>query len=298
MTYNMIYVDGKSGISYAKRFNVTGITRDKEYDLTKGEKNSKVQYFTANPNGEAEVITISLSPSTTARIKNFDYYFEELAIKGRSSQGNQVIKHAIKSIRFKEKGRSTLAGKKIWYDDNFGRLNTDEKGTYLGSFEEQDKVIVFYKDGTYELTDLELTQRFETEQVMLIHKFNPEGIVTAVYYDADKQHYNLKRFRIETQTMKNKFLFIKEGSAHKLMLATLQKEPIAQLKNGKKKADATVSELELSKLAEVTGWKTVGTKISEKDLLEINLISEDEPETSTPAQDSQQDDIQGSLQFD
>ncbi len=297
MTYNMIYVDGKSGVSYAKRFNVTGITRDKEYDLTKGEKNSKVIYFTANANGEAEVITISLSPNTTARIKNFDYYFEELAIKGRSSQGNQVIKHPIKSIRFKDKGRSTLAGKKIWYDDNFGRLNTDEKGRYLGSFDEQDKVIVFYKDGTYELTDIELTQRFETEQVMLIEQFNPDRIVSAVYYDADKQHYNLKRFRIETQTLKNRFLFIKEGSAHKLMLVTTQKEPVALLKNGKKKSDATEHEIDLAKTAEVTGWKTVGTKISEKDLLEISLISEEEPEAEVE-EDAPDEDIQGSLKFE
>src|SRR6478609_1971116 len=128
-TYNMIYADGKGGVSYAKRFNVTGITRDKEYDLTKGTEKSRVLYFTANPNGEAEVVKIILSPNCSAKKKELDFYFEELDIKGRSSQGNQVTKYPVKTVKFKEAGRSTLSGRKLWFDDNFGRLNTEEKGT-------------------------------------------------------------------------------------------------------------------------------------------------------------------------
>ncbi len=166
-TYNMIYVDGKSGISYAKRFNVTGVTRDKEYDLTKGEERSKVHYFSANPNGEAESVRVVLSPASTARIKEFDFYFEELEIKGRSSIGNQVTKYSVKSIRMKEAGRSTLAGIKLWFDDKFGRLNTEGKGKYLGTFEDE-KIILFNKNGTYEITDTELNQRFEPDQILLI----------------------------------------------------------------------------------------------------------------------------------
>lgn len=129
-TYNMIYVDGATGVSYAKRFNVTGITRDKEYDLTKGSDKSKVHYFTANPNGEAEVVKIILSPNCSARIKELDFAFEELEIKGRSSLGNIATKYPIKQVKLKEKGRSTLAGRKLWFDTQFGRLNIDEKGTY------------------------------------------------------------------------------------------------------------------------------------------------------------------------
>ena len=148
-TYNMIYVDGGSGVSYAKRFNVTGVTRDKEYDLTKGHEKSKVHYFTANQNGEAEVVKIVLG-NCSARIKEFDYYFEQLEIKGRGSMGNQVTKYPIKSVKFKEAGRSTIAGKKLWYDDQFGRLNTEEKGSYLGVFDADDRILVVFRDGNYE----------------------------------------------------------------------------------------------------------------------------------------------------
>ena len=127
-TYNMIYVDGKGGMSYAKRFNVTGVTRDKEYDLTRGDEKSKVHYLSVNPNGEAEVVRIILTPGSSARIKEFDFYFEELEIKGRSSMGNQVTKYPVKSVRFKEAGKATLSGRKLWFDDKFGRLNAEEKG--------------------------------------------------------------------------------------------------------------------------------------------------------------------------
>jgi topoisomerase-4 subunit A len=172
-TYNMIYADGKGGLSYAKRFNVTGVTRDKEYDLTKGDEKSKVHYLTVNPNGEAEVVKIVLSPSSSARIKEFDFYFEELAIKGRSSLGNQVTKYPIKSVKFKEAGKATLSGRKLWFDDKFGRLSAEEKGIYLGSFEPDDRILVIYNDGNYEITDQEMTQRFDAENILLIEKFDP-----------------------------------------------------------------------------------------------------------------------------
>ena len=133
-TYNMIYADGKAGVSFAKRFNVTGVTRDKEYDLTKGDEKSKVHYLSVNPNGEAEVVKIILTPGSSAHKKEFDFYFEELEIKGRSSMGNQVTKYPIKSVKFKEAGKATLSGRKLWFDDKFGRLNAEEKGILLGKF--------------------------------------------------------------------------------------------------------------------------------------------------------------------
>jgi topoisomerase-4 subunit A len=207
-TYNIIYVDGASGVSYAKRFNVTGITRDKEYDLTKGSDKSRIHYFSSNLNGEAEVVKIILSPNSPAKKKEFDFSFEELDIKGRGSLGNQVTKHQVKTVRFKEAGRSTLTGRKLWFDSKFGRLNSEEKGEYLGTFEE-DKLLVVYDDGNYEITDTELTQRFEPEKISLIEKFKPEKVITAVYLDAEKEQYNIKRFKIETSSVKTKFLFIK-----------------------------------------------------------------------------------------
>jgi topoisomerase-4 subunit A len=259
-TYNMIYLDAASGVSYAKRFNVTGITRDKEYDLTKGSDKSKVHYFTANANGEAEIVKVVLSPNCTARIKELDFYFEELEIKARTSQGNTVTKYPIKNIKFKEAGRSTLAGRKLWFDEQFGRLNIDEKGNYLGTFEGDDKVIVMYYDGHYEITDTELTQRFDAEKILLIERFNPESIFTAVYLDNAKEQFNVKRFKIEATTLKNKYLFIKEGEGNMLMAATSLQEPILIVQTGKGQTLNRVK-FKIASMMEVTGWKTVGAKL-------------------------------------
>lgn len=260
-TYNMIYADGATGISYAKRFNVTGVTRDKEYDLTKGHEKSKVHYFTANPNGEAEVVKIVLG-NCSARIKEFEYYFEQLEIKGRGSMGNQVTKYPIKSVKFKEAGRSTIAGKKIWYDDQFGRLNLEEKGSYLGVFDAEDKILVVYSDGNYEITDQELTQKLDSEKVIFIEKFNPEKIVTAVYADMEKKQFMVKRFKIETTTLKNKFMFIKEGDGNYVEAVTTTEEPVLAIQQGRG-AQIRKGKLKINKIAEVTGWKTVGTKLAD-----------------------------------
>ncbi len=261
-TYNMIYVDGKSGVSYAKRFNVTGITRDKEYDLTKGEEKSKVHYFTANPNGEAEVVKIILSPNCSARIKELDFYFEELEIKGRGSIGNIATKYPIKSVRFKEAGKSTLDAKKLWFDNKFGRLNTEEKGDYLGKFEAEDRLLVIYNDGNYEITDQELTQRFDAEKMLLIEKFNPDKIVTAVYLDYEKLQYNIKRFKVETTTLHNKFFFIKEGKDNRLEMVTTDEEPVLVVQSGRGQMVRS-AKFKVVKLVEVMGWKAVGAKLTE-----------------------------------
>jgi len=259
-TYNMIYMDGKSSVSYAKRFNVTGITRDKEYDLTKSEEKSKVHYFSVNPNGEAEIVRVILSPNCSARIKEFEFHFDELEIKGRSSMGNQVTKYPIKSVKFKEAGKATLSGRKIWFDDTFGRLNTEEKGEFLGSFGSEDRLLVIYDDGNYEITDTELTQRFESEKIKLIEKFNPQKIVSAVYLDKEKLQYNIKRFKIETTTLHNKFLFIKEGEGNELREVTTAEEPILIVQSGRG-AQVRKAKFKVVKVAEVMGWKAVGSKL-------------------------------------
>lgn len=260
-TYNMIYLDGKSGVSYAKRFNVTGVTREKEYDLTKGTEKTKVHYLTANPNGEAETLKIILSPNCTARIKELDFYFEELEIKGRSSMGNQVTKYPIKTVKLKEAGKSTLAGRKLWFDDKFGRLNTEDKGQYLGMFEDE-KIIVIYHDGSYELTDTEITQRFEPDKIALIEQFNPEKTITAVYLDADKGQFNIKRFKIETTTLKTQFVFIKEGKDNRLEAVTTEQEPILVVQTGKGQ-QVRKAKFKVAKMVEVMGWKAVGAKLTD-----------------------------------
>lgn len=259
-TYNMIYVDGKSGVSFAKRFNVTGVTREKEYDLAKGEDKTKVHYFSANANGEAEGVKIMLSPNCSARIKEFDFYFETLEIKGRSSLGNQVTKYPIRTVKFKEAGKSTLSGRKLWFDDTFGRLNTEEKGQFLGTFEGDDKLLVIYNDGNYEITDQELTQRFDADKILEIEKFDPEKIITAIYLDNDKMQFNVKRFKIETTTLHNKFFFIKEGDGNRLEAVTTDQEPVVLIKSGRG-AQAKTQKIKINNFAEVMGWKAVGTKI-------------------------------------
>ncbi len=259
-TYNMIYIDGKTGVSYAKRFNVTGVTRDKEYDLTKSADKSKVHYFSTNPNGEAEVVKIILSPNCTAKKKELEFYFEELEIKGRGSVGNQVTKYPIRSVKFKEAGRSTLDAKKLWFDNKFGRLNSDVKGEYLGKFEAEDRLLVIFNDGNYEIVDQELTQRFETDKILLIEKYNADKVVTAVYLDNEKLQFNIKRFKIETTTLNNKFLFIKEGKDNRLEAVTTDDHPILKVQSGRG-AGINKAKFKVDKMVEVMGWKAVGARL-------------------------------------
>ncbi|HLL43010.1 MAG TPA: DNA gyrase/topoisomerase IV subunit A [Segetibacter sp.] len=258
-TYNVIYLDGASGVSFAKRFNVTGVSRDKDYDITKGAEKSRIHYLSANHNGEAEVVRIVLSPNSNAKKKEFDFYFEELDIKGRGSMGNQVTKHAIKTVKFKEAGRSTLTGRKLWFDSKFGRLNNEEKGEYLGTFEEE-KLLVIYDDGNYEITDTELTQRFEPERILLIEKFYPEKTITAVYLDAEREQYNIKRFRIETSSVKTKFLFIKEGKGNRLEAVTTEEDPVLIL-HIEKGSQVTTQKIQIGGFVEIMGWKAMGNKL-------------------------------------
>jgi topoisomerase-4 subunit A len=259
-TYNMMYMDGDSGITFAKRFNVTGVTRDREYDLTKGAEKSKVHYMTVNPNGEAEAVTVILSPNSSARNKQFDFFFEELEIKNRGSMGNQVTKYPVRIVKFKEAGKSTLEGRKLWFDDQFGRLSTEEKGLHLGTFDGEDKILVVYNDGTYELTDQGLTQRFEADKVLLIEKFDPEKIVTAVYLDNEKLQFNIKRFKIETTTLHSKFPFVKEGDGNRLEVVTTQEEPILVVQSGRG-SQVRRAKFKVMKLVEVMGYKAVGAKL-------------------------------------
>lgn len=261
-TYNMIYAEGKKGISYSKRFNVTGITRDKEYDLTKGDEKSKVHYFSVNPNGEAETVRIILTPGCSARNKELDFSFENLDIRSRNSIGNQVTKYPVRTIRLLEKGKSTLDKRKLWFDDTFGRLNIEEKGIFLGNFDGDDKILVVYKDGNYEITGQEISQRFDTDNIELIEKFDQEKIITAVYLDHDKLQYNVKRFKIETTTLNSKFLFIKEGGGNRLLKVTTAAEPLLEMQSGRG-SQIRRAKIKLYKVVEVMGWRAIGNKLTD-----------------------------------
>ncbi|HRF24288.1 MAG TPA: DNA gyrase subunit A, partial [Chitinophagaceae bacterium] len=263
-TYNMIYMDGNSGKSFAKRFNVTGVTRDKEYFLAKEHERTKVHYLSVNPNAEAEVVRIILTPGCKAHNKEFEYYFSELEITGRSSKGITVTKYPIKAdgVKLKEAGVSTIAGKKFWYDNQFGRLNNDEKGQYLGMFDADDKILVMYNDGYYAITDQELTQKLDAEKMLLIEKFDPEKIITVVYADMKSKQFMCKRFKVETTTLKNKFLYIKEGDGNYVETVTTMDEPVLAMQQGRG-AQIRKGKLKIAKIAEVTSYKTVGSKLAD-----------------------------------
>ncbi len=260
--YNMMYLDGKSGTTYAKRFNVTGVTRDKEYLLTRGTDKSKVHYLSVNPNGEAEVVKVLLSPNSSARNKELEYYFEELEIKGRGSMGNIVSKYPVKSVKFKEQGRSTLEGQKLWFDDKFGRLNTDAKGIFIGAFEPDDKIIIFYHDGYYEVINQDLNRRLDADKIVAVKKLDDETIISVVYSDMDKKQFNVKRFKIETSTINSKFLCIKEGEGNYLETVTTEADPLLLFEKGR---GAQISRIKykIGKNVPVSGWKAVGVRLDD-----------------------------------
>lgn len=277
MVYNMAYLDAASGTVFVKRFQVLGVTRDKEYDLTKGSKGSKILYFSANPNGEAETVNITLAPTAKAKIKDFEFDFSELEIKARNVLGNILTKYPVKKIQFKAAGKSTLGGKEVYFDETVGRLNNDKKGKYIGNFEGEEKILVFYKEGTYELTTYELTNRYNTEELLHMEKFDPERLISAVYYDGSSKNYFAKRFKMETNTAAKKFGFISENADSKLVIISTEKNPVIQVDYAKGKFVSVPSEkISLNDFVEVKGWKAVGNKISTNKINKILLIEASE----------------------
>jgi topoisomerase IV subunit A len=273
MTYNLLYLDGKTGRTMAKRFNVTGITRDKEYDLTKGAKGSKALYLTANPNGEAETITVKLTSGAKARIKVFDFDFATLEIKGRGAGGNILTRYPVRKIELKSEGVSTLSGLDIWYDNSVGRLNKDSRGQHIGKFDGEDHILIIYKDGSYELTSYELTNRYEPEKVLLIERFRADKVISAIYYDGESKNYLVKRFSVETTTVDKKFGFISESSGSKLIIATTEDKATIEVEftRGKSK-EKEVDQLQLEELIDVKGWKAHGNRLSAHNVRKISLL--------------------------
>ncbi len=280
-TYNLVYSDGKTGRTFAKRFNVTAITRDKDYDLTSGEKGSKLLYFTVNNNGEAEIVNIQLTQSSTAKKKLLEFDFKELAIKGRSSQGNMVTKYPVRKVSLKEAGKSTIGARKVWMDMVSGRLYTDPRGHFLGDFDTGEKMMVLYKDGTYELQELDLTRRYNPEELITLSKFDPEAVISAVHYDGIKGQTLVKRFRIETSTLNQRFSYLSDHKDSKLLFATLETNPKVRyvLKVKNKKLEGEVN---LVDFIDVKGWKALGNKLSDQRLSEVEMIENKEAAPVVP----------------
>ncbi len=278
MVYNLISLDGASGNSMVKRFNVMGVTREKEYPLVKANKASKVLYFSANPNGEAETVSVTLTPTSKAKIKVFDFDFSTIEIKGRDTQGNILTKHPVKKVTFKTAGESTLAGTEIYYDETIGRINTDKKGLLIGSFASDDKILATYKDGTYEVTGFELTNRYDADQLLSIEKHNPEAIVSALYLDAPSKTYYIKRFKLETTTLGKRFVFIPDGKGNQVLFISTDDKPKIKIDfaKGKYVTNPTMI-VSIDEFSEIKGWKSIGNKLGTNKINSISRLEAKKP---------------------
>lgn len=277
MVYNLIYSDGKSGKTFAKRFAMPAIIRDKEYHLDQGNPNSKVHYLSANPNGEAEVVEVKLSQSSTARKKIFDFDFSELEIKGRGARGNTITKYPVRKVDFKEAKGSTLSGLKLWFDQASGRLNKDGRGTYVNKFDGDDQILAITTSGNYKITNFDLTNRYEPEKTILVEKFNPKKVISAVYWDGETKQHFVKRFLIETNTLDKEFNFISESIGSRLEYVTTSETPEVELEvvkgKGKEKESLTVN---LEEIIDVKGWKALGNRLSQYKVTKVKPVEEPE----------------------
>jgi len=268
--YNMIYRDGKSGPSYIKRFNVSGVTRDKPYDLTNETAGSQILYFSCNPNGEAEVITVLLRQVGSIKKLKFDIDFASLAIKGRASKGNLVSKYPIKKIELKEKGISTLLPRKVWFDDTVQRLNVDARGELLGEFRPSDKILVISQAGKVKVITPELSTHFD-EDMIVLEKWIPKKPISAIYYDGEKERYYIKRFLVETENKEESF--ISEHPNSRLEIVATDYRPVAELVfpkiKGVQKENQTV---DIESFIAVKGFKALGNQLTTEKLKQVNLL--------------------------
>jgi len=272
--YNMIYKDGQSGVSFIKRFSVVGVTRDKEYDLTKGTKGSRVLYFSANPNGEAEIVNVQLKPHSKLKKLQFDEDFALLAIKGRNSMGNIITKYPVKKIVLKSKGVSTLSGRKIWYDDILKRLNADGRGKYLGEFDGDDRILTVLSNGVYELTSFDLNNHFD-DKMIVIEKYDALKIYSVIHIDGKSKNHMVKRFVFEPTAIGKQTSIISEENGSKLVLISGAAQPVVnvdQLK-GKEQTPETL-EINLAELIDVKGMKAMGNRLSQQFIKKVELLPE------------------------
>ena len=274
--YNMMYRDGKGGASYMKRFSVTGVTRDKDYDLTLGKSNTMVHYFTANPNGEAEVVTVLLRAVGSIKKLKWDIDFADLAVKGRGVRGNTITKFAIRKVEFKSSGVSTLKPRKIWFDDAVQRLNVDARGELLGEFRAEDKILIATQSGKIKAVTPDLQMHFEDDMIVL-EKWKPKKPVSVIYYDGEKERYYVKRFLIETEEKEE--VFISEHSKSQLEIIVVDYRPVAEVIFSKRSLDK--KEINFEEFIAVKGLKAQGNQLTTDKIKQVNLLASlpyEEPE--------------------
>ncbi|MFK7970069.1 MAG: DNA gyrase/topoisomerase IV subunit A [Bacteroidia bacterium] len=270
--YHAVYRDPTSGKNYIKRFAVTAITRDREYDVTNGGKGAKLLYFEAHANSESEVIEVKLSQGCRAKKKVFEFDFATLAIKGRASRGNVLTNYPVQSLKQLSLGASTLGGRKIWYDETVGRINTDERGVLLGEFDTEDRILVVFKNGSYELTDFELTNRYDASKIFWINKFDPEQVITAVHFDGERKDWYVKRFQVETTSLGESYSFVSEANGSKIGVLSLEDEPVVTFTETKGKAKVKEeAEVNLTEFIDVKGWRSLGNKLSRYPITRLKL---------------------------
>ncbi|MCU0289680.1 MAG: DNA gyrase/topoisomerase IV subunit A, partial [Acidobacteria bacterium] len=267
--YNVIYQDGKNGSAMIKRFAVTGVTRDKEYHVGKNTPDSRILYLTANPNGEAEIVRVNLKPQPRLRKPQFEVDFSKIAIKGRGSMGNILSRRPVSKVILKEDGISTLGGRNIWFDHDVSRLNADSRGQYIGEFSGDDKVAAITKSGNFRLHSFDLTTHFEAD-VLIVEKFDPEKIYTAVYFDGEQGYYYVKRFHIEPTEKLISFI----GDHPESKLATISGDDLPRLmikyKSTRKKNVEEI--LDAAEFIAVKGCKARGRRISTTPIVSIELL--------------------------
>lgn len=294
--YNSIYREGREGPYYMKRFSVTGVTRNTDYKLASDTKGSEMLYFSANPNGEAEVVSVLLKPNARVRKNKIDIDFSEIAIKGRDSKGNLVTKYAVKKVDLKEEGVSTLAPRKIWFDDSVRRLNADGRGTLLGSFKGDDKILTINSQGEAKLVSFDLMNRFD-DDYLILEKWKPEQAITCIYFDGEKDKYFVKRFLLENTTNIQSF-FSNENPKSFLEFVTTEIGAIAELVFPKIKDKQKDSEtVDLDEFITVKGIKAIGNQLTKDKVKNINItipeppeIIEEEPEVEETSDEDLDDD--------
>ena len=269
--YNIVYFDGNSGNVMMKRAPVTGITRDKLYNIAKEHKHTKILYFSANPNGEGELLKVYLRPRPRLKNPIFEFDFAELAIKGRGAMGNILTKFSVQKIVMKEKGISTLGGRKIWFDQDVMRLNVDARGIFLGEFSGEDKILVITKSGQFRTTNFDLSNHFE-DDLQIIEKYREGKIWSAAYYDGDQKFYYLKRFHMEVGTKSTRF--IGDHSDSRLIRVTEVEYPRLELKFGGKSKDRSPEIIEVAEFIGIKSYKARGKRLSN---YEVKIIKELEP---------------------
>ncbi len=294
--YNVIYRDGKIGYNYIKRFAVTGVTRDREYDITKGTEGSRILYFSANANGEAETVKVILKPKPRQKLLVFEKDFSEIAIKGRGSMGNILTKAEIHKISLKQKGSSTLGGRMVWFDRDVLRLNYDGRGEELGEFQSEDQILVILQNGDFYTTNFDLSNHYEPN-ILNIEKFDANKIWTAALYDADQKYYYLKRFQLEAGSRKQNFLG--ENQKSRLMLLTDEVYPRIEAVFGGHDAFREPLVLDAEEFIAVKGFKAKGKRISTFEIQTINELDPVRfPSVAQPRQEGGSDDEEADLDPD